>query len=230
MAAPRRCPPRVATVDPLLDFTQPTHSPPRRPRREAAPRSCIEPDPCLGPAAKPRSRYMAILGCLLIGLLAASTWAGAASEQRSVPTLELTGLRVDPSPPTPDTLCRLWVTLRNDGDEAASLLHFKVRINGHVIDSYEEDAFVVALAPGNEQEIRLFNFWSEEAGRPAAAAGKFEIEVILEEASWVEIESSTNGEAARVEEETMTPLGPVPGLPSTLRRVFEGRSADGTPR
>ena len=75
--------------------------------------------------------------------------------------------------------------------------------------------------PGMSQEIRLFNVWSSETGRPPAVDGRLEVEVVLEAATWVEIEVSEDGGA-----ESWTPKGPIPGLPSSLRRVVTQGSGE----
>lgn len=157
--------------------------------------------------------------CCWLALWTLSVIASESDVSPSAPSIVVTGLRLEPAAPPPETLCRLWVTLRNDGSEAASWLHFRLRLNGHVIRTYDEDVFMHSLPPGEEKEIRLFNVWSSETGRSAAAQDRLEVELTLQEASWVEIRAAspeTEGE------EVWTPLGAVPGLPSSLRRVFGG--------
>ncbi len=152
-------------------------------------------------------------------------WAGAvgASEPETPlpePSIVLTGLRLEPKVPPPGTLCQVWVTLRNDGSHTASWLHFRLRLNGQIIPTYEDDVFMHSLAAGEEQEIRLFNVWSSETGRPPGPQGRLEVELTLEEATWIEIQAAspeTDGE------EVWTPIGAVAGLPSALRRVLGGK-------
>lgn len=136
-------------------------------------------------------------------------------------SLVLTDLRLDPPSPGPDTLCKVWVTIRNNTDEVASLLHWRVHLNGQDVGRYSSDRWVVRLDPGTSQEVRLFNVWSSETGRPPAVDGRLEMEVVLEAATWVEIEDSADGGT-----ESWTPKGPVPGLPSSLRRVMTRGSGE----
>lgn len=156
----------------------------------------------------------------------ASLTLGLAAEESSsskpVPaSLVLTDLRLDPSSPDPDTLCKLWVTIRNDTDQVASLLHLRVRLNDQDVGRYASDSFVVRVDPGTSQEVRLFNVWSSETGRPPASDGRLEAEVTLEAATWVEIDAPKDGGP-----EVWTPSGPVPGLPASLRRLVTRGSGE----
>lgn len=139
------------------------------------------------------------------------------------PAVVITGLRLDPASPGPNTLCRLWVTLRNDGPHTVSWLHFRLRLNGQPIATYEGDVFMEPVSAGQEREIRLFNLWSSETGRPPGPEGRLEVELTLEAATWVDITTPDVGAEGPGGEEVWTPLGVVPGLPSSLHRVFGGK-------
>lgn len=136
-------------------------------------------------------------------------------------SLVLTDLRLEPSSPGPDTLCKLWVTIRNNTDQVASLLHLRVRLNGQDVGRYASDSFVVRLDPDTSQEVRLFNVWSSETGRPPTADGRLEVEVVLEAATWVDVEGLKSEGS-----EVWAPKEPVPGLPSSLRRVVTRGSGE----
>lgn len=138
----------------------------------------------------------------------------SSSHESPPPSLVLTDLRLDPPSPSPETLCKLWVTIRNDTEQVASLLHLRVLLNGREVGRYASDSFVVRLDPGTSREVRLFNVWSSETGRPPTADGRLEVEVVLEAATWVEVEGPKSEGS-----EVWTPKGPVPGLPSSLRRL-----------
>jgi hypothetical protein len=142
---------------------------------------------------------------LLAALLCA---APTAAQQKGEPALTLEAVRVEPPAPAPDTLCRLSVTLRNAGDRPASALELAVKLNGRELAAYEDRVFLHAVEPGASREIRLFNFWSTEAGRPAPADGRLTVEVTLARAVWMQREMKDGAEV-------WTPAGPAEGLPST---------------
>ncbi|HVS01469.1 MAG TPA: hypothetical protein VMT16_01755 [Thermoanaerobaculia bacterium] len=153
------------------------------------------------------SRHTRLLGA---GLLAAASLAAQAPAEPAAPAaaspLQLVAVSVTPPAPGPDTLCQLRVTLRNDGDRQISQLAFAVAVNGHDLPVYGNQLFMDAIPPGGEAEVRLYNFWSTETGRPAPADGKYRVEVTLREAHWYRIEMEEDVEV-------WTPLGEVPGLP-----------------
>ncbi len=134
--------------------------------------------------------------------------AGPASTQQVKPALTLESVRVEPPSPGPDTLCRLSVTLRNAGEVPASALELTVKLNGRELSAYKDRLFLHAVEPGTAREIRLFNFWSTEPGRPAATDGKLTVEVTLARAAWMQREMKDGTE-------TRTFAGPVEGLPLT---------------
>jgi hypothetical protein len=149
----------------------------------------------------PRIPCLLLLPLLLGG--AATTRAEAPK-----PSLTLEAVRIEPASPRPDTLCHLAVTLKNAGTQRASSLEFVVKVNGQELPAYKRRLYLTPVEPGATRELRLFNFWSTETGRPAPANGKLNVEVTLARASWVL-------KGARDGAEVWTPQGEVPGLPVT---------------
>jgi hypothetical protein len=149
----------------------------------------------------PRIPCLLLLPLLLGG--AATTRAEAPK-----PSLTLEAVRIEPASPRPDTLCHLAVTLKNAGTQRASALEFVVKVNGQELPAYKKRLYLVPVEPGATREVRLFNFWSTETGRPAPANGKLNVEVTLARASWAQ-------KGARDGAEVWTPAGEVPGLPVT---------------
>jgi hypothetical protein len=126
-----------------------------------------------------------------------------------MPSLIIESIQVEPASPAADTLCRLTVTLRNTGDRPASALELAVKLNGRELPAYKDRLFLSPVPPGAAREIRLFNFWSTETGRPAPADGRLTLEVTLARASWMRRETQDGAEV-------WTPLGPVAGLPAAM--------------
>jgi hypothetical protein len=147
-----------------------------------------------------RSRHLPCLLLLLVPLL------GAAAAETAKPALSIEAVKVEPASPRPDTLCRLSITLKNAGEQRASALEMTVKINGKELPAYKKRLYLAAVEPGATREVRLFNFWSTEASRPAPADGKLDVEVTLARASWMR-------KTARDGAEVWTPAGEVPGLP-----------------
>lgn len=142
---------------------------------------------------------------------------GAASAKPSPVTLEAIDVR--PPAPGPDTLCQLRVRVKNGGSRKVSALGFEVKLNGQALPVYKTQLYLQTVAPGETGEVRLFNFWTTESGRPAPADGKLKVEVALKEAQWVEVK--TEGGA-----EIWKPVGPVEGLPNVIAKTLElGRTA-----
>jgi hypothetical protein len=102
----------------------------------------------------------------------------------------------------------LSVTVKNSGGRPASALELAVKLNGRDLPAYKNRLYLKAVEPGAAREIRLFNFWSTEAGRPAPADGKLTLEVTLARAAWMQRETKDGAE-------TWTAAGPVEGLPLT---------------
>jgi hypothetical protein len=144
--------------------------------------------------------------CLLLAVLLGV--AAAARAEAPKPTLTLEAVKVEPASPRPDTLCHLAVTVRNAGPQRASSLEFVVKVNGQELPAYKKRLYLVPVEPGATREVRLFNFWSTEAGRPAPANGKLNVEVTLARASWVQ-------KGSRDGAEVWTPAGQVEGLPAS---------------
>jgi hypothetical protein len=142
---------------------------------------------------------------LLVSLLGGAAAAGAETPK---PALSIESVKVEPASPRPDTLCHLTVTLKNAGEQRASALEMLVRVNGKELPAYKKRLYLIAVEPGATREVRLFNFWSTETGRPAPADGKLNVEVTLSRASWMQ---KTTRDGAEV----WTPTGDAPGLPVT---------------
>jgi hypothetical protein len=143
-------------------------------------------------------------------LLAGPALAGltlAARAETPKPALSLEAVKVEPASPRPDTLCHLAVTLKNAGTQTASALELVVKVNGRELPAYKTRLYLTPVEPGATREVRLFNFWSTETGRPAAADGRLNVEVTLAGASWMR---KTSRDGAEV----WTPTGEVPGLPA----------------
>ena len=90
-----------------------------------------------------------------------------------------------PPQATPDTLYQLRVRIGNKGSEPASNLSFQVTLNGQRLAVYVNHLYRTDLAPGKETEVRLYNFWSSETGRPFPADGRLVVEVRLTGARWM---------------------------------------------
>ena len=82
-----------------------------------------------------------------------------------------------------------------------------MRVNGKELPAYKKRLYLIAVEPGATREVRLFNFWSTETGRPAPADGKLNVEVTLSRASWMR---KTTRDGAEV----WTPAGDVRASPS----------------
>ena len=138
-------------------------------------------------------------------------WAtGASAAEPAAPApaaaLSILSVTVEPAAPAADTLCRLRVQIRNAGARPASHLVFRVRIGPHELPVYGKLVYLQALPAGASSEVRLYNFWTSETGRPFPADGKLAVEVTLLEARWVRVETVDGAEVT-------TPLEPVAGLP-----------------
>jgi hypothetical protein len=150
---------------------------------------------------------IAVTVALPAGWAAAERTSTAAADEAPAPSLVITSVRVSPPRPGPGTLCQLHVTLRNDGASTASELGFRVTVGGVELPAYRNRLFMARVEPGAGRELRLYNFWTTEAGRPAPPDGRYRIEVALQRARWY----SVAGEGG---DEVWTPTGEVPGLPS----------------
>jgi hypothetical protein len=129
------------------------------------------------------------------------------------PELTLETVTVEPASPAANTLCRLRVTLKNAGKDYASALEVTVRLDGQELPAYQNRLFYDPVPPGATREVRLFNFWSSEAGRPAPPDGKLAVEVTLRSASWMSREVKGGAEV-------WTPLAAVDGLPASKSIVL----------
>lgn len=145
---------------------------------------------------------------LLATLALTALLSPARAQEKPAPAgVTIEAVKVEPAAPGPDTLCRLSVSLKNSGDRTASAFEVAVRVNGKEIPSAKGRLYLQPLEPGQSGTLRLPNFWSTEAGRPAAKDGRLAVEVVLAGASWMERETRDGAEVWR-------PLGPVPGLPA----------------
>ncbi len=151
--------------------------------------------------------------CVLL-LLAILALAGPLPAQEKAPSLILESVRVEPASPGPDTLCHLSVTVKNSGDRPASALELAVKLNGRELPAYKGRLYLKPVEPGAAREIRLFNFWSTETGRPAPADGKLTLEVTLARAAWMQRETKDGAEV-------WTAAGPVEGLPLTKAVILQ---------
>lgn len=140
-------------------------------------------------------------------LLALLPFSLAGEDKPAAPALVVESIQVEPASPGPDTLCHLTVTLKNQGDRPASALELTVKVGGAALPAYRDRLFLEAVEPGASRQVKLFNFWSTEAGRPAPADRKLAVEVTLTAASWMKRETK-NGATV------WTPVGAVAGLPS----------------
>jgi hypothetical protein len=154
----------------------------------------------------PPKRIPCLLLAVLLGPLPGITAAARAEAPK--PALTLEAVKVEPAAPRPDTLCHLTVTVRSSGAQAASALEFVVKVNGQELPAYRKRLYLTPVEPGATREVRLFNFWSTETGRPAPANGKLNVEVTLARASWMR-------KASRDGAEVWTPAGNVEGLPAS---------------
>lgn len=139
-----------------------------------------------------------------------------AQEAEGESPLAVASVRVEPSAPGPDTLCKLTVSLANRGDRIASQLGFRVELNGESLLVYDNQLFMYPVEPGETTEIPLYNFWTTETSRPSMPAdGTYEVSVTLREAQWTDISTDEEGV------EVWKPLGPVEGLPVSASIVLE---------
>ncbi len=146
----------------------------------------------------------------LLALVIVASWVAAPSAAQAPPPaagLAIEEVVIEPAAPTATTLCRLRVKLKNDGDKPASMLRFKVTVAGHELPVYRNQMFLQPLAAGKVTELKLYNFWASETGRPAPPDGKMTVEVTLAEAPWMKVGPDASGV------ETWEPVGPVAGLP-----------------
>lgn len=146
---------------------------------------------CLNPLRRlvSRSVWLALLLSLLLSLPVGVSFAQESAEPVAAPSpLELTAVDVQPEDPTPETLCKLSVTLANESDRPISALRFAVKVNGHDVPVYDKQVFLDVVPPGGEVTVPLYNFWVTETGRPAPAKGPLAVEVEVTDARWTKME------------------------------------------
>ncbi len=121
---------------------------------------------------------------LTFPLVAQLAVAEPAIAQSAEPRVDLQGVEISPENPVADTLCQLWVTIRNGGQRHASAFDFSVKVADQELPVYGNHTFLFPVAPGESRRIRLFNFWSSETGRAFPADGNLKVEVTLLRAGW----------------------------------------------
>ena len=166
-------------------------------------------------------RFTAVLAtfCLTLLLNAPGPVGAQDEEATAAPKLAITAVTVEPEKPGPDTLCRLRVKIKNEGDEVASQLGFDVKLNGQDLTVYDNQLFMFPVPAGGEGEIQLYNFWTTETSRPEMPkGGKYEVEVSLREAQWMSI---TMEEEDGEEIEVWRPLGAIESLPVSSTVTLE---------
>ncbi len=152
---------------------------------------------------------------LALALLALLPLAG--EDKPAAPALTVESIQVEPAAPGPDTLCHLTVTVKNQGDRPASALEFTVKVGGAALPAYRDRLFLEAVEPGASRQVKLFNFWSTETGRPAPADRKLAVEVTLTAASWMKKETK-NGATVWAPAGAVAPLPPAKSLAVTLAK------------
>jgi hypothetical protein len=149
-----------------------------------------------------------------------------ASPKAPIAPVSVVAVEIRPASPGPDSLCQLRVKVRNGGTRKASSLVFAVRIDGQPLAVYKRQVYLQVIDPGATAEVRLFNFWTTETGRPLPKDGQLRVEVALAEARWVEVKSEGGAEV-------VTPLGTIEGLagasPASLTVPLKGAAAKPAP-
>lgn len=138
--------------------------------------------------SRARTFFFVLLVCAWTLPTLAQDAAPEAAKPVAASPLKLTVVDVQPEEPTPETLCKLAVTLRNDGDQPISGLRFAVSVNGHKVPVYDKQVFLEVVAPGGETTVPLYNFWVTETGRPLPDKGPLSVEVQVTEARWTKVE------------------------------------------
>lgn len=128
--------------------------------------------------------------------------------------LVLDALTVTPEKPSVDMLCQLRVKVRNTSNRTITALAFTVTVAGQELAVYRNQLYLQAFPPGATTELRLYNFWTSETGRPAPPDGKLPIRVTLREAQFVTVGKAENGD------ETWDLGDKVPGLPVTVEKTL----------
>lgn len=132
---------------------------------------------------------------MLAAIVAPAPQPASAEKQTSGSLLAIEAIEVDPPQPGPETLCRLKVRLRNNGQQTASDFAFQVALNGQALSVYSNQSWVANLAPGKDTEVQLYNFWTSESDRPAPKDGRLVVEVRLKAARW--LDTNEKGLASR---------------------------------
>lgn len=115
------------------------------------------------------------------------------TETAAAPTLAIETITLDPAKPGADTLVTLTVTVKNTAEQAVTGLGFDVTVGGVELPVYDNQLFVEAVEPKASTTIELFNFWTNETGRPLPTNGKLTVEVTLREAVVLERSKADDG-------------------------------------
>jgi|CXWL01.1.fsa_nt_gi hypothetical protein len=153
-----------------------------------------------------------MFGTTLLSALLLAT-AGAGAEPPPSP-LALEAVLVTPESPAADTLCRLTVKVSNRSDRPVTALAFTVSLGDHELPVYRNQIYLQAFPPGTTTELRLYNFWTSETGRPAPGSGVLPVKVTLREAKYVTVTKAENGD------ETWQLGEAVGGLPVVVEKVL----------
>ncbi len=85
-------------------------------------------------------------------------------------------------------------------------------VSGQRLAPYLNHVFLIALEPGKETEVPLYNFWTSESGRPFPKDGRLVVDVRLTGASW-----SAKGRSAAP---GITPMPPPVAVTLVPRRAL----------
>ena len=148
-----------------------------------------EPPPGERPVGSGKIRPVKRFALVLVAALLASPLLAQSEEAEDAkpPVLALEEVEVSPENPGPQTLCRLAVTVANRSDQPVTALHFAVEVEGNELAVYENQLFMNHLPAGESTRVELYNFWTDETGRPAPTDGKLDVTVTLDEARYLEI-------------------------------------------
>lgn len=143
---------------------------------------------------RPRTIWSSVLALLLVLPLAGVAFGQDAAKDQAKPPdspsqspLALASVDVTPEEPTPQTLCKLSVTLQNTADRPISALRFVVTVNGHSLPVYDKQVFLDVVPPGGEVTVPLYNFWVTETHRPLPEKGPLTVEVQVTDARWTKM-------------------------------------------
>jgi hypothetical protein len=160
----------------------------------------------------PACHRLQIAAAATVMLAGVALSAAASAQESPPPPLAIVAVEVTPEDPGADTLCQLRVRVENRGERPVYALRFEVRLDGRSLPAYDQQLYYQQLPAGEVSEVRLFNFWTTETGRPAPADGKLRVEVVLGEASWLTV-TQEQDPGSEQPVEVWTRAGAVGGLP-----------------